>query len=153
MAIAAGTGSSALAQTALDTANTAKTTADTAQATATTAGTNAFNAFNNANAAANTAGTAQTTATAASTTATLAKDLAVQSFEGATLVNGILSTSVSAGALTISILTAAGNTPTALDAVPVQVTFRDNTATTSVIQVIAAKTITIPSGAQVGVVT
>ena len=145
MAIAAGAGAGAIAQDALDTANNAHDTAVAASNTA-------DSAQSDADSAALTAVAAASTASVASSTATLARNLAVQSFEGATLVNGILSTSVTAGALTISILTAAGNTPSVIDAVPVQVTFRDNTATTTVIQVTSAKTITIPSGAEVGVI-
>ena len=81
-----------------------------------------------------------------------AVDLAVEAFEGATLVNGTLSAvDDGAGSLIINILTAQGNTPSVADSTPVQVTFRDNTATEYTIQVTSAKSITIPSGAQVGV--
>lgn len=115
-------------------------------------------AINAAAAAAGVADAAQQTADGAvidaadaQGTADVALEVATLAFEGAVIVNGTLSASASAGAVTINILTAAGNTPTALDAAPVQVTFRDQTTAEYTILVTSAKTLVIPSGADIGV--
>lgn len=112
-------------------------------------------AINAAAAAAGVADAAQQTADGAvidasdaQGTADEALELASLAFEGATLKGGILTTSASAGAITISIKTAAGNTPSVGD--EVTVIFSDQSSTITEIVVNAAKTITIPSGATLG---
>lgn len=70
---------------------------------------------------------------------------------GAALVNGTIVASITANALTLSILTLAGNTPSASE--PVWIAFRDATAANgdySVIAVTAALSLTMPATATLG---
>lgn len=72
-------------------------------------------------------------------------------FDGGTLINGSLTASVAASALTIALKTAAGADPTATE--PVYVAFRNATAGTGTVllrKVSAALSITIPSTATMG---
>lgn len=131
-AIAAAEGASSTAATAVNIASDAVTTANTASTVAGNASSTSFSAIN---------------------TATTAIGVAVKAFEGSTLVNGIFTTTASAGALTISIQTPSGGTPSALDAVPVQVVFYETNSTKVTINVTSAKTLVIPSGATLGVQT
>jgi hypothetical protein len=84
-----------------------------------------------------------------SITAALLADSAI----GFTMINGTLTASVSANALTVAIKTKAGTDPSATD--PVLVVFRNATITDgtySVISVIAATSLTVSSGSTLGTV-
>lgn len=73
---------------------------------------------------------------------------------GFNMLNGQISVAASAGALTISVLTIAGATPSAVD--PVWFMFRSATATSgamTVVEVTAALSVTIPAGSTLNFVT